>query len=687
MSNFGPSTTLDPKAGTSFSGPKPAVDVETGVPTRAFQNAQQVSQFVTALLTDNNQRNIRNARITDKLNNERPWRQEELKQAGLAWKSNFTTRPLNTLVSKVVGRFPRAVNSARYLTASALPPQVPFAAEKTDFFRREFTLFLRAQPGWDDLVEGLSHETVLFGYTAAVAVNPDDVLPVPLRQDTFYVPAGTKQKAERAPVVVFSVDMSLHDAYRMLVDGQRAAAVGDERWDVDAFYDAINNALPQNSRLNITGEHVRQMADLNRQIQLGSSFVGSEKVRLIHVLVTELSGMVSHYILNGSHGGSPTGQLLFEHPDRFQSMGQVASFFAFEYGDGTMHGSKGLGRVAYAFASVIDRARNDAVDRLQLSGKIIAQGPDNNAARFKMNVVGNVMLISQEWSIQSTRIDSNVEASVALDDYLRGILDEMSGSYSPKAFANRDRVTRGEIDLLAAREGERADDVLLRWLSQFGAMVNAIQKRVLRADHKSPAVQQFRQKLLTRLTEEELALLTESPALSVVADWTETERMNIITAVNESLGNPLFDQKKLVHYKMSALVSPEFAKDVVIPDEDPTVAAEATRMQMLENTALGSGLPVPVSPRDNHLIHLQSMLPILESGAQTAAQDPGASGGLQFIVQHAGEHIAAAQAQGINDPIFEQIMPLLKQLELQVQEDMIAAQNAAPQPDATGAVV
>lgn len=672
MSNFGPSTQLDSRNAGGESSPQAKVS-PTGKPeSRAFPTEAGITGFVQSLVQDNNQRNTRNARITKKLNTEQPWDPAELKQAGLSWKSNFTTRPLNTLVSKVVGRFPRAVNSARYLSSASLPPGTQNGEKKTEYFRRELTNFLRSQPGWNDLVDALSHEDVLFGYTAAAALDSDDILPRAYRQDQFFVPASTRQTSEQASAVVLCVDVPPHVAYRMFEDAQRSHSLnGDARWDVAKLAEAINSALPENRRTTGTANEARFYEDLGRQINLGTSFVGSEKVRLYHVLAAELSGAVSHFIVGNEY------QLLFAAPDQFPSFSDAVSFFSFEYADGTMHGSKGLGRTAYAFATVLDRSRNDAVDRMQMAGKLVLQGPDNNATRLKMNVVGNVITFSSDWTINATRIDANIEASVTLDDYLRRLLDEMSGSVSPTTFAGRDRVTQEEINLLASREGERSDDVLGRWLQQFGAMVSSVQRRVLNPEHPNPLVQAFYRKLLTQLLPEEIEFLRGSPALTVVREWSDAERQAIVTASTETLGNPLVDNKQLLWEKLSAQVSPEFATRVLIPDEDPTIKAEAVRMQQLENVALGSGIPIPASPRDNHVIHLETMLPLFATALQTASQDPSHLGSVQFILAHAGEHLQYAKQQGLKDPELVEIEQQLKQVEAGLQQLTVAQQNAA----------
>ena len=681
MSNFGPSPESDTRTLSSVQGDQ--VNPKTGeIVARAFVSEDDLSNFVSTLITNNAQRNTQNSRITAKLAAERPWDPEELKQAGLAWKSNFTTRPLNTLVSKVEARFPRAIASARYLTSASLPPTAENADEKSNYFRQELTDFLRGFSGWVDLIESLSHENVLFGWTVGAALDEDDILPRPFRQDQVFVPTGTRQRVEGFSQIVFRVDKTPHEAYEMLVSANAAAEdpeLSDQRWDRQRLAEAINNALPDNVRAKSSaGESARSLVDLQRQLSSIGTAGGQRKVVFYHVLAVELTGKVSHYILDSER------KQLFSQLDRWDSMAEVVHPFAMEYGDGTLHSSKGVGRTAYAFAAVMDRARNDVVDRLQLSGKIIVKVPDNNRERFKMAVVGNMIQLNQDATVEKVTIDSNVESSIQVDAYLRGLLDEMTGSVSPRAFEGRDRVTNAEVNLLTSREGERVDDVLSRWLQQAGDMVTAVQRRIARSE--SPAAMTFKAKLAERLTPEEIEYLLAQPALRVVEDLSERERADILVASTEQAGNPLVDQHKLLFEKLSAQVSPAFAKRVVLPANDPTVQSEQVRLQRLEIISLSQGIPIPVSPRDNHVVHLTELMQPMAATSNAVLQDPSQEATAMAMIQHVKEH-AAMLGKAQVPPEVQALISATEQLEKALVEAKVQADAPAAAPQSGPPVV
>ena len=102
-------------------------------------------------------------------------------------------------------------------------------------------------------------------------------------------------------------------------------------------------------------------------------------------------------------------------------------------------------------------------------------------------------------------------------------------------------------------------------------------------------------------------------------------------------------------------------------------------------TATGVSKPVPISPRDNHLVHIEVLKTEFESVAQAAGQgDPKALQVAETWIQHWGQHLEAASQTGVDKA---QLAPMVKELtevakhigELQAEVQQQAAQQAAQQ--------
>jgi hypothetical protein len=657
---------------------------------RSIIDAKQAKSIVTTLEVANKDRNLKNARIMAKYNSERPHTQTKLESEGLGWKSNYTSKPLPMLIDKVAPRFVQAIEGVKYLTNSKLPGSIPGADVKTEAFRREITSTARARPGWRNLISELGQENALFGYAVLAWLDEFHWFPKFFRQDNFFIPTGTKQLPAFAQVVVLRENLLLHELAQMISDKDAAKIRG---WDIPATVKSINGAMPENRRTQQTDPQ-RVYEDMIRESVVGTSYeAGARVVTLWHLLATEITGKVSHYIFDSCDFSE-----LFSSEDQFENMPEAVSFFSFQQGNGTMHGSKGIGREIYAMAGILDKNRNDVVDRLNLAGKVIIQGDEKALARFKMSIVGNAILIGQNYTVAERKFDAAVEPALTLDTFLTGLLDQMAGATTPKVFEG-ERVTKAQVDLFAAREEESRDTIIGRFLNQFADMMTTMQRRLCDANTAEQDAKDMQKRLLEIMSREELDMLAKQAVAETVKDYTDLERQQVVVAAQEGQGNPLFNQKELQRRKLTAQVDEEFADAVLLPDNDPTVMAEQTRQQQMELPIIvGQGAEVPVSPRDNHIIHLQVLMPALEQTAHAATADPHAVSTMQALLKHAETHYGLAEQGGVTKEVLAPFTDTLKKLRAsmpelvqlaQQQEDALnaAAAQANPAPGTSPAPV
>lgn len=625
---------------------------------RAIKDAQQCRAIVNSLEQASRERNIKNARIQAKANAEKPFSQQALEQDGLGWKSNWTSQPLPMLIGKVVPRFVKAEQAIKYLTNSALPDTTPGASEKTEAFRREITSTVRARPGWTDLISEIAQENALFGFTCVSWMDEFRWFPRHFRQDEFFVPSGTKHQPATAQVICLKEAFLIHELFALVEDNGPAEAAG---WNIENTVNVINTAMPESRKSKGIGwERVQE--DLLRESTVGTSLEGNSLVVTVwHLLAQEISGKVSHYIITDNKATSSglevkvedsKSEILFEREDQFESMEMAAAFFSFEQANGRLHGSKGIGRQVYSMAAMLDRARNETVDRLMLAGKLIIQCGPKDIQKFRASIVGPALLIGEAYQISEQKVDAAVEPFMQLDQFLTAMLDQMAGAVSPKFFEG-ERVTKAQVDLYASREEESKDNIIGRFLSQFARMMQTIQRRLCSTKTVEEDAKKMQERLLQLMTREELDELANQPVAETIQDYTGQERQQVVLIAQEGRGNPLYNARELERRKLAALIDDEFADAVLLPEADPTEQAEQTRFQNIELMLLaGQATQVPISPRDNHILHLQTLMPALEAAAQSAAAPDSQSAAqgtevLHAMLDHATQHYQAALQQGI----------------------------------------
>lgn len=604
---------------------------------RAISDIDHVFRVIDNLQQARRYQNEKNGRIQAKLNSERPYEDASLKAEGLGYKSNFSTKPMSTTVGKVGSRLTKAIQEAKYLTSAALPDSIPGAKAKTELFRQEITDCIRKWPGWFTFLNDVATENSTFGWTTAAWFDKTTWHPEHYRQDRAYLPDATKQGENSVQFGAFLQYVFPHELVTFIEDKDAAEAAG---WDVKNTVESINNARPPTIPTPQAAPYTdfRRYEDAIRESSATLSLLnGAKQVMLWHVLATEVDGKISYYIADGQ-----SRKCLFKGEDRFDSIKEALGLISFEQANGTLMGSKGIGREIYELSNILDRARNESVDRLQMAGKVWVQGDEAAIDRFKLTVLGNVAIIPTGFTPIQVKIDSGIKEFIELDQLLTGLLDQIAGSVSPQKFEG-DRVTKAAVDLFAERDEEKRDDVTTRFVQLFANnIVGTIQRRICSTECLDKDAKAVREKLLEYMPREEMEMLAEQPALQTLEDYTQSDAQRLVILAGEKRNDPLYDHAKLEHMAVSAAFSTELADDVLLPQNDPTDMNENIRQQLQDNDLLAQGKQTPISARDNHVVHIailkNDFIPIAQAAAKL---DPKAFAIATVFLTHWQQHLAA----------------------------------------------
>jgi hypothetical protein len=632
----------------------PAINA-SGKPTqRSIKDIGMAQEVVKTIISAGRNRQIVNSRILAKYNAERPYDATKLQAEGLGWKQNFTTKPLPSMLEKVAPRFVRAVSSQKYLTNSSLSDNWQNSVEKTEKFRELITKTIRARKGWTTLVEDIAFDNALFGHTVVAWLDEFTWFPKHFKQDESFVSDGTKQLPSMAQVVVVKETFMPHELFSYIEDKEAAETVG---WNVKNTIEAINNASPTQVRERLgTGTSESWYQNAARELTIGASYMaGANVVTCYSLLVREVTGKVSHYRLAGVDYKE-----IFSKDDRFESMDECISFFAFQKGNGTLHGSKGVGRDIYEMAGMIDRTRNEIVDRSIISGKTLFQGDIKRIHTFKMSVVGSAIIVPNGWTPLEQKMDGDVEGFIKLDAFFSTIVDQLIGSTSPPRIEGEAFRSPAAINLYAEREEEQRDVRISRFLEQFVNLVGTMQRRLCDPETVEADAKEMQKELLKHMTRPEINELCKQPVAGTVTDLTPMQRQLIVSLAAEKKGNPLYNQRQLEVEDLTARLTPDFAKRVLLPDNDPTVQAEQQRLQQMELALMQAGQNVPVSPRDNHMIHLDVLMPIAEQLAASLMQGQAETQQLEPLLTHITDHYNRAVEQGAPKEQLKPVADLVK---------------------------
>ncbi len=633
------------------------------------------------------------ARITAKLNGERPYNQKKLKNAGKDWKANISTGFLSTECSRVLPRLYMPIKTAKYLTAASLPPGWVGGEEKTAYFRQAITETLRSWPKFNFWIRGLAREVGIWGFGFNAWMDEWDWRPTLLRMDKGFVPQGTEVMEFEPPFFMAKIDYKPWELLEIL---KKADKSGRKDWVKENVTAAINAAMPPSAQN--TEYETRSYEDLIRQAAWQYNYTkGTKMVETWHLFAKEADGKVSHYILLSNQTGNPNytasdmagsdkvdNRLLYENLDRFDSMVDVVNTMVFDYGDGTVHGSWGAGQILYDLSVQVEKVRCDSIDNMRMTNKIKAQVPEaKNVNDVKLVVNDTMQILSgATWAGNQAAITQDINGYELLDAKLTKIAQEKIGAFVPPIPLQPSDIKAAQVNAAMAKERELQEALLENWLIQFAVVVGTMTKRLLKKGTPDKTGKALRELLLQKLTEDELDILTKQFPVQSVADFTEYAASRRAAFCQSIMGNSLFRQNVAARVMAEGVGDVRFVEELVKPDGDQQDEIAAQREQILENSAMLSGQNVPILATDNDWVHMQTMKPGLLQQLQ--------QGNLQ-ISQIGLQHYAAHWSQGVDKKTLpkDQINPeksFISQAEKHIEElqkaEQIKQQTAQAQQQA-----
>lgn len=616
-------------------------------------------------------------RITAKKQGAPPYSPARLKAQAKNWKRNTSTRFLQKELTRAASRFSTPILTASTMTAAELPAGWPHGAAKTKFFRDTMTRAIRAWRKNNMFWRGLSSEVCDFGYTFACWTNPYDWQPHLVRMDRGFVPRGTEVMDRNLARFVLKWDYQPDELLRIV---RKAVADGSDNWNKDNVAQAVDHAsmptIPQDM------SQLRKWEELIREQSTDYSYTRTSRViKTQHLYVLEFSGKVSHYILWPE--GPADSQLLFEHLDCYENTDQAVIPVVFSYGDGTIQGSWGAGQLLYDLSAQVERIRNDSMDNLLNSNKARLQVASAKDVASAQLVVNDTMVIAcgATFAQNIGGISGDPKGYMILDDKMTQWAQEVVGSYLPPMPKQASAAATDIANQARQQQDETARDTLESWLYQVALIVQEMTRRMLNPDSDDEYAKGVRAKLLgdnatwagslfnkvkealrtkikalekiippppISLTEEEIEILVNQPAVQTVTDFTEwaaSQRAQFAASVQN---NPLFNQAAVAGYMAAGVpnAGAAFADSIVTPEGDTTSITAAERQQQLESTTmLVTGQPVKVVVTDNHVVHYDALVGPLEQAITAGAIAPATAG-----IQHLGAHYAAGVQQKVWPP-------------------------------------
>lgn len=677
-------------------GSAPEIKSDLEVTNRVVNSVDQAFSVCETMVQDWKKGILFATNITSKVNGQRPYNQKKLKDAGKDYKANISTGFLATECAKVAPRFYMPIKTAKYLTAATLPIGYPNGMEKTEFFRQTITETIRAWPKFNFYVRGLAREVTHYGFAYNAFFSKTDWRPNLLRMDKGFVPQGT-EIMEEPQFFMAKYDYKpgeLLDTLKQSVDS------GRDDWIKDNVVEAISQAVPP--PVDATYPNARSYEELIRQATWSYTYIkGARVISTYQLLVKEVTGLVSHYVLMS--GAQPSTskpvpgknqkdiRLLYESLDKFPSMADAMNTMVFDFGDGTVHGSWGAGQILYDLSVQVEKIRCDSMDNMRMSNKmklVVQDGKNVNDVKLSIN--DQWMLVSNaQFSGNMAGINTDMQGYELLDQKLTTLAQQKIGAFVPPIPMQPSDIKAAQINAALSKEKELQEALLENWLIQFAVLIRSMTRRLCDFESPDPVAQRVIEKLRSKMTDEEIMMLANATALQSIMDFTEYKAQQRAMFAASVQKNPLFKQSVVARVMAAGVGDESFISEICVPEGDQSSQLSAQRQQLMENAAMAIGQDVPVLPQDLDWVHMQTLEPGMLHSLQSGNAD---------LAEIGLRHYSAHYAQGVDkkeipeeqiNPTKSKIADFEKQIGALRQQQQIqqAAQAAAQHIQAAHSII
>lgn len=599
----------------------PEINKEGKNEIKAISNASQALEIAKRLEFNDRDRDIRRARNLAAFNGAAPYSDRSLKEKGQSYRYNVSSG----FMEGVIGRGTVPYNELTVNFKDLTEVEADLNDEKKSIVQQEFGNIVEEWGKWPKSITRLNQDLVLNGYNNFIWPTDYDPFPIFVQQKDGFVDEGTLNGVEDLQCFVWKKPYLISELYRKIEEPDVAAKAG---WDVENTRTALNKAAPKNiwdQNASSSGMWTAVESAI-RGGTVWASIIGAKMIQTYHVLASELDGSVTHYIVvNDGRGEGDNSVLLFKKENRFKSFRDMLVYFDLENGDGTWHGSKGLAQRTFNTHKANDKLICSLLDQAASSGLTIIQpGDQASQDELSISVVGPFACIPNGIQINSTTLPSVAPTSFQLQALLTSTVEQRIGDVipeSPSAQTGNSK-TATEAKINAGRQQMITKGNLKRYVDPISQTLSIMLRRLLKENSQNEYAKRFQERLINKgVSREDMKKIEGARNTGRIDDVLGNTSQNTQVIFSEFRNDPQIDQEDLKRMRISSVLDSDAADELIISDKDQTRLIESQRLAEFAITSIMAGFPeVPVSPRDNHEVILQTVLQWLGAHIQQQGQ-------------------------------------------------------------------
>ena len=672
-------------------------------PDSRLNDAREVQDMVKQIIRADEYRAKTRAKLKGLVDGNAPYSSAELKRTGQSYRTNVNFREGESYLNQGVSAFYDVFSEVpTYATVEVDHGTKDESVRYGRIITDEFDKLLKKDDDFDYLMQLSQHEMVLYGIGPMVFEDTNDWRCRAVKASHLLVPDGTKSNVSDWTMAVIRSTYQVHELYGFIRNEEAAKKAG---WDVASARKAIIKASPEDKLSSENTWEWYQQQIRNNDLSFSAK---CDVVKVDHVYYREFpsdenpEGAISHCIIEEL---GEAKKFLFRKVGRYDNWNEVVHCLYYDKGDGYHHSVKGMGVKMFSALELKNRLKCSLVDSAvaRTSIHLKPQSP-NDLTRTNIVQMGPYSIMPPNFEMQQTNTAGVLDAPMAVDKDLDGLLQATLSSYRPRLEKDGNPRTATEIDAIMSQQSTLGKTQLNRYYAQLDMLFAEKYRRAINPDYTKVMpgggmALKFQKACRDRGV----------PAACM------SKTLKVQTTRSAGRGSPYARQAVMSQLMGLVNMLPEGGRHSVIEDNIAALAgwssvarylpepkADLTTQEQQQETArenilFKTGGIIPVSSGDNHAIHAAGHL---QAGSEAAEVLNGQQGVnpeeiatfLRAMLEHTSGHMEELALDGSRKDMmkmledqFGQLSSLYEEILNEINNQQQQQQEAVAEGEQAGA--
>lgn len=600
-------------------------------PVTRLKSSKSAWNIYSKMRDRDQERSRKRATIQGQIDGNPPYDDSKLKQLGQANRSNVNFRQAEGIRDGRKASYYDLLMEVETLVKVKVKRNVDEPEPVYDFgevIAEEFSEMLRDWPGFWYNTELHQEQLITWGIGNCYWPNELDWRFKAARVGSYLVPDETNANIEDFDVVCIRDPFRPHELFKYVQDTETTKTSKEAGWNVELIKRLlidVAKSISEIDKLQLGDWESYQQAIKDNDLEFGYS--EAQKVKLVHMLVKEYDGRISHFIItddakynrqgDDDPNQTPESGYLFESVGRFDCWETATCLFLAGVGEGTYHSIRGLGAKIYAHCKINDRMMNATVDGAIAAATILLQ-PANEGQRERVRImrVGPFSVMPNGYNVVGQgRFDPNLNGLVSVKALLDMNLNQNVGLQRPDVTSEEktpQAANTADLRMRATKEAKLERSEIGRYYRQLDVLYREVMRRVLNpglteADPGGKEAHAFKKRCADRGVPKEVLKSEKLKVKARRALGYGSPFMRSLISSDILSVSPYFDElgkDNAVRDYVAARTGPEGVDRYKPPIDRNNIPTNEHSIANLETNDLKEGSDVIVGTDQNHVIHL-----------------------------------------------------------------------------------